>query len=143
MTTSDPRRTFLESLLRDDPAESHDQFQEYRIMLENKLQKAERSFRTRRRFTIGLWVGIASLVLLGFLVAAIGGPTLRPVGMSFVLIAYGLGYLGLLRLVMYVFVDRYRVERVRDEARDAALLDLSRRVEALTSALLTKPKSAT
>ncbi len=65
MTTSDPRRTFLESLLRDDPAESHDQFQEYRIMLENKLQKAERSFRTRRRFTIGLWVGIASLVLLG------------------------------------------------------------------------------
>jgi len=142
MTTSDPRRTFLESLLRDDPAESHDQFQEYRIMLENKLQKAERSFRTRRRFTIGLWVGIASLVLLGALVAAIGGPTMRPVGLSFVMIAYGLGYLGLLRLVMYVFVDRYRVERVRDEARDAALLDLSRRVEALTSALLAKPKSA-
>jgi hypothetical protein len=142
MTTSDPRRTFLESLLRDDPAESEDQFQEYRSMLEKKLIQAERSYRTRRRFTIGLWVGIASLVLLGFLVAVIGGPPLRPAGLSLVMVAYGLGYLGLLRLVMFVFVDRYRVERVRDEARDAALLDLSRRVEALSTALLAKPKSA-
>ena len=141
MTTSDPRRTFLESLLRDDPAESHDQFQEYRSMLEKKLEKAERSFRTRRRFTIGLWIGIATLVLIGALVAAIGGPTMRPVGVSFVMVAYGLSYLGLLRLVMFIFVDRYRVERVRDEARDAAMLDLSRRVEALTNVLL--PKSGT
>ena len=142
MTTSDPRRTFLESLLRDDPAESQDQFQEYRIMLEQKLNQAERSFRTRRRFTIGLWVGIAALVVLGIAVSAIGGSQLRPIGLSFVMLAYGLGFLGLLRLAMYVFVDRYRVEQVRDEARDAALLDLSRRVEALTSALQAKPKAA-
>jgi len=142
MTTSDPRRSFLESLLRDDPAESQDQFQEYRIMLEKKLNQAERSFRTRRRFTVGLWIGIGALALLGGLVAAIGGPAMRPVGLSLVMIAQGLGFVGLLRLAMFIFVDRYRVEQVRDEARDAALLDLSRRVEALTSALQAKPKAA-
>lgn len=138
MKTPDPRTTFLESLLRDDPAESLDNFKEYRVMLNSKLETAERRFRTRRRATIGIWVIIATLVFLGVVVAAVGGNTGRPIGMSFIMVAYFLGYLGVLRLLMYVFVDRYRRESVRDEVRDATLLELSRRVELLSQAVTPK-----
>ncbi len=75
---------------------------------------------------------VGLLLLAAFAVPMIFGRAAAPIGVSLMILAYFLGMLGTLRLIMYVFVDRYRRDSVRDEVRDMTLLELTRKVEELT-----------
>lgn len=57
---------------------------------------------------------------------------LRPFGATLVVVGIVLFYLALLRLIIHVAFERYAFDSVRNEYRDAMLLELTRKVDALS-----------
>jgi hypothetical protein len=131
MSEADPKKAFLNSLLQTDAGISEVAFQEYRTMLEEKLNAAEKKFRRRRSWTKGIWIATAAILVPGYMAATAAPVSIRPFGATFVVIGIVLFYLALLRLLVHVFFDRYAFDSARNEYRDAMLLELTRKVDTL------------
>jgi hypothetical protein len=131
-----PKTRFLESLLNQEQSLSSLEFQEYRTMLEQKLATAERKLKSRRRITVGMWIFTAALFFAGLLMSSHLVPIgVRPVGATLFMLASGMFYLSLLRLFMYLAFERRTAEVVRNESRDALLMELTRKVDAIAQRL--------
>jgi hypothetical protein len=139
--SDDAKSSFLNALVGQEPAGAATHYKEYRAMLDAKLTAAERKVKSRWRWTLGMWV-VTAVLFLGGAVAASGVVPIqiRPMGMSAMLLGYGLFYLSLLRLFMFLVFERRIPETVRNESRDAILLELSRKVDALGQHLLPTPE---
>jgi len=131
MSDTGPKQAFLNSLLQTDAAISEQNFQEYRTMLEQKLNDAARKFRRRRQWTWGIWIATAATFIPGYLVAKAGPVAIQPFGGTFVVIGIVLFYLAVLRLIVHVAFERYAFDSARNEYRDAMLMELTRKVDAL------------
>ena len=104
-------------------------------MLEQQLSVAEKKFRRGRRWTKGLWIATAATLIPGYLAASAAPMAIRPFGATVLVIGIGLFYLSLLRLIIHVLFERYAFESAHNEFRDATLLELTRKVDALTGQL--------
>jgi hypothetical protein len=138
MITHEPRREFLEALLSADVPESDNRYQEYRVMLDAKLQSALRAEANgRKAIRIVLGVSVA-LLLLGLSMTQFRDAmrNLSPTVGNLLFAAMVTGavgfYYGLYRVFRYLAHDRRAVDQVRQEVRDTLLLDLQRRVDDLT-----------
>jgi hypothetical protein len=130
-----PQDRFLSALLQQDQPFALPVYQEYRAMLEEKLSKAERKERRARRWTYGMWIAVFALGLFGAIGHAMVSPEVKPFAMSLVMLAYGLFWLALLRLGIYLAFERRALDVARADVRDAAILELSRQVEAIARRL--------
>jgi hypothetical protein len=143
MADKNPKQQFLTSLLAQDQSLSSPDYQEYRAMLEQKLSAAERKAKNRWRITVGMWVTTATLFVVGFVMGTHVFPVgVRPVGATLMGLGALFFYLSLLRLFMYLAFERGAPEKVRNEARDAVLMDLSRKVDAIAQRLGGEGKQA-
>lgn len=133
MSERNPKQAFLNSLLNADPKISEQAFQEYQIMLEKKLSDAEKKFRRRRQLTKWLWIATAGILIPSYAVATAAPVSIRPFGATFVIIGIVLFYLSLFRLVIHLLFERYAFDSARNEYRDAMLLELTRKVDALAT----------
>ncbi|MBI3862621.1 MAG: hypothetical protein HY290_12080 [Planctomycetia bacterium] len=133
MADQNPKQAFLNSLLKTDPGISEQAFQEYQIMLEQKLSTAEKKFRRRRQWTKWMWIATVAVFIPGFAIATAAPPEIRPFGATFVVVGIVLFYLALLRLIIHVFFERYAFDSARNEYRDAMLLELTRKVDTLAT----------
>ena len=105
-------------------------------MLEQKLATAERKAKNRWRITIGMWIATATLFIVGLLLATQLFPVaVHPVGAMLMGLGSVFFYLSLLRLFMYLAFERGAPEKVRNESRDAVLMELSRKVDAIAQRL--------
>lgn len=131
-----PKQRFLSALLAQEKPLLSPDYQEYRTMLEHKLVTAERKARNRWRITVGMWVVTAALFVVGFVMGTHVFPVgVRPVGATLMGLGAVFFYLSLLRLFMYLAFERGAPEKVRNEARDAVLMELSRKVDAIAQRL--------
>jgi hypothetical protein len=131
-----PKSRFLSSLLSQEQSLSSPDYQEYRVMLEQKLSAAERKAKNRWRITVGMWIATAILLVAAFATMSPLMPiNIRPVGGMLLLIGNVLFYLSLLRLFLYLAFERRAPEAIRNESRDAILMELSRKVEAIAQRL--------
>src|SRR5690348_4617348 len=99
-----PKQRFLSSLLAQDQAfSSTPDYQEYRVMLDQKLNAAERKAKNRWRITVGMWILTAVLFFGGFLLATQPFPAeVRPIGAMIMGVGSLMFYLSLLRLFIYL-----------------------------------------
>ena len=104
-------------------------------MLEEKLTKADRKERTARRWTWGMWIAVFALGLLGAVGTAVVPIEVKPFATSFIVLAYGLFWLALLRLGIYLVFERRALDVARADVRDAMILELSRQVGAIARRL--------
>jgi len=141
MTDRDSKQAFLHSLLETDPPVSEQAFREYRTMLEQKLSGAEKKFRRGRTWTKWMWIATVALVVPGYVVAASTAVpvVVRPFGGTVLVIGIGLFYLSVLRTIVHIVFERYAFESAHNEFRDAALLELMRKVEALEKHVVARP----
>jgi hypothetical protein len=130
-----PQDRFLSALLQQDQPFSLPVYQEYRAMLEEKLSKAERKERRARRWTYGMWIAVFALGLFGAIGHAMVAPEVKPFARTLVMLAYGLFWLALLRLGIYLAFERRALDVARADVRDAMILELSRQVEAIARRL--------
>jgi len=130
-----PRDRFLSALLQQDQPLSLPVYQEYRAMLEAKLSKAERKERRARRWTYGMWSAVFALGLFGVIGHAVVPIEFKPMAMTLIVLAYGLFWLALLRLGIYLAFERRALDVARADVRDAMILELSRQVEAIARRL--------
>jgi hypothetical protein len=136
MVDKNPKQQFLTSLLAQDQSLSSPEYQEYRAMLEQKLATAERKAKNRWRMTVGMWAATATLFIAGLLLATQLFPVaVHPVGAMLMGLGSVFFYLSLLRLFMYLAFERGAPEKVRNESRDAVLMELSRKVDAIAQRL--------
>jgi hypothetical protein len=140
---------FLSALLAQDQSLSSPEYQEYRTMLERNLVAAERKLANRRRLTIGLWIA-AVIVLLAAFSYPVFHPLPRPDGGQYdsqidklwensseilALIGNVLLFAAVLRTFIYLVFERRVPEQVRNESRDAVLMELTRKVDAIAQRL--------
>ena len=105
-------------------------------MLEKKLAGAERKIRNRRMITTGMWIATAICFFTGLGLSSHLVPVgLRPMGTTLMMLSYGLFYLSLLRLFMYLAFERRTADTVRNETRDALLMELTRKIDAISQRL--------
>ena len=105
-------------------------------MLEQKLVAAERKAKNRWRMTVGMWITTAALFFVGFIMGTHVFPEgIRPVGATLMGLGALFFYLSLLRLFMYLAFERGAPEKVRNESRDAVLMELTRKVDAIAQRL--------
>jgi hypothetical protein len=130
-----PQDRFLSALLQQDQPLSLPVYKEYRAMLEEKLSKAERKERRARRWTYGMWIAVLTLGLFGAIGHAIVPIEVKPFALTLIMLAYGVFWLALLRLGIYLAVERRALDVARADVRDAAILELSRQVEAIARRL--------
>jgi hypothetical protein len=147
---ADPtKQKFLGALLAQDQSLSSPEYQEYRAMLERNLVAAERKLANRRRITIGLWIAVVVFLLATFsypvfhpLPRPDGGQYNAPIDKLwenasevFGLIGNVLLFVAVLRTFIYLVFERRVPEQVRNESRDAVLMELSRKVDAIAQRL--------
>ena len=130
-----PQDRFLSALLQQDQPFSLPVYQEYRAMLEEKLSKAERKERRARRWTYGMWIAVFAMGLFGAIGHAMLSTEVKPFAATLLMLAYGLFWLALLRLGIYLAFERRALDVARPEVRDATILELSRQVEAIARRL--------
>ena len=147
---ADPtKQKFLSALLAQDQSLSSPEYQEYRAMLERNLAAAERKLINRRRITIGMWIATVALLLAAFSYP-IFHPLPRPDGGQYdapidklwenasevlALVGNVLLFATVLRTFVYLVFERRAPEQVRNESRDAVLMELSRKVDAIAQRL--------
>lgn len=144
--SNDPKQQFLNSLLSQEQPLSSAMYQEYQAMLMKKLEAAEAKRQVARRMTVGVWVAMA---ICGVVAAVIGTlDNSRPlpqavnvIGFVAVVASMVLFYYGLFRAVWYVAVERRGPQMVQQEIQHTMLLELTRKVDALTQRL-EKPGSS-
>jgi hypothetical protein len=130
-----PQDRFLSALLQQDQPFSLPVYQEYRAMLEEKLSKAERKERRARRWTYGMWIAVFALGIFGAIGHAMVSTEVKPFAATLLMLAYGLFWLALLRLGIYLAFERRALDVARADVRDATILELSRQVEAIARRL--------
>jgi hypothetical protein len=144
-----PKQKFLGALLAQDQSLSSPEYQEYRAMLERNLVAAERKLVNNRRITIGMWIATGVLMLAVFSYPVFH-PLPRPDGGQYdapfdklwentsevlALVANVLLFATVLRTFLYLVFERRVPEQVRNESRDAVLMELSRKVDAIAQRL--------
>jgi hypothetical protein len=130
-----PQDRFLSALLQQDQPLSLPVYKEYRAVLEEKLSKAERKERRARRWTYAMWIAVFALGLFSAIGHAIVPIEVKPFAMTLIMLAYGLFWLALLRLGIYLAFERRALDVARADIRDATILELSRQVEAIARRL--------
>lgn len=141
MNAHEPRQQFLEALLSADVPETDNRYQEYRAMLETKLQQALRAEAFGRQW-IRIVLGVSVvLILLGMSMTQFRD-TMRNLSPFWVnlwvagMVTGAVGfYYGLYRVFRFLTHDRRAVDQIRQECRDAMLLDLQRRMDELARRL--------
>jgi len=135
-----PKQRFLSSLLAQDKPFSSTDYQEYRVMLDQKLNAAERKAKNRWRITVGMWIATVVLFLVGWIMSTQAfPPQIRPFGPALMGLGSVMFYLSLLRLFMYLAFERRVPEQIRNESRDAILMELMRKVDALAARIEPMP----
>jgi hypothetical protein len=61
-------------------------------------------------------------------------------GVTLIFLGWGLFWLSMLRLFMYLAFERRQADVARSEARDAIILELTRKVDALAQHLIPSPE---
>jgi hypothetical protein len=130
-----PHDRFLSALLRQEQPLSLPVYEEYRAVLELELAKATRKEKRARRWTCGMWIGVLALGFCGVLGQALLPIDVKPFGATLLLLAYGLFWLAVLRLGIYLAFERRALDVARADIRDATILELSRQVEAIARRL--------
>ena len=108
--------------------------------LTGKLEAAETKRRTARRVTIGVWIAAVVCGCIGGLIGILDNKTTLPqpvLVFGFVMmVAYNVLWIyGLFRVLWYFAVERSKPQIVRQEIQDAVLLELTRKVDALSQRL--------
>jgi hypothetical protein len=130
-----PRDRFLSALLQQDQPLFLPVYKEYRAMLEEKLANAERKERRARRWTYAMWIVVFALGFLGAIGHAVVPIEVKPFATTLIMVAYGLFWLALLRLGIYLAFERRALDVARADVRDATILELSRQVQAIARRL--------
>ena len=136
--SNQPKDQFLSALLQQDQPLSLPVYQEYRAMLEQNLAAAVLKERFARRLTSAMWIAVFALVIVGVLGMFSLPITWKPIAVSLFMLGYGLFWLALLRLAMYLIFERRALDMARTEVREAMLLELTRRVDAIAQRLEAK-----
>ena len=140
MTDERPNREFMEMLLEQDPLPEESKYSQHRQQINERMRKAVRDEKIVRVVTIALWAGAFAFPLFGFAVqqwiprdmanqAGFIGDVLNPATVVAMLIC---GPLAIPMLIVYVLRYRRAVDRARDDARDAVLLDLQAKIAELS-----------
>ena len=132
---TDAKSRFLDSLLSQEQPVSSSVYQEYQAMLEQKLNAAERKIRRSRIETATIFGAAILCGAIGWFAETLPLPDslyslrlcLGCIGLSGIVFAYW----GCFRLFRYFVIDRRAVDLARDESRDAVMLELTRKVDAL------------
>ena len=139
MADERPNREFVEMLLEQDPLPDESRYTQHRQEINERLQKALRDEKTVRVVTIGVCLAACCCWLLPTVVQWI--PREKAVQASFLgdVVAPMLGMallacsvLAIPLLILYVLRYRRAVDRAREDARDAVLLELQEKVSRLS-----------
>ena len=140
MAKSNDQHEFIERLLVQDEPISEDKLSDYRRRLETRLRRSERNTRLAKIVFLAialLPVVVAGLAALASLSESFSEKTIGGIGPLEALIV-GLFYSCFLLVplsIIYWFTFRRVADRVREDARDAVLVELQQRVAELSQRL--------
>lgn len=129
---------FVEMLLEQDSLPDESRYAAHRQQLNQRLRRAVRDEKIVRIATIIVWILPLAIYLLATTLWARTPPAGLAGGVVFsivVCLAAACGFLAVPMLALYVLRYRHAVDRVREDARDAKLIELQDTVASLAARL--------